>query len=72
MVDAFLEYDVVDVFTRNGKRQAQVRVDATVYTVSPGERFAGNFKLLSISGSCGSFLFGDDEFTLCEGQEILK
>ena len=60
---------VVDVFTG---RRAQIQVDGTVYTVDEGERFADNFQLLSTSGQCASMLFGDDEFTLCEGEEILK
>lgn len=63
---------LVDVFTKNGKQKAQVQVDSTVYTVDEGETFADNFKLLSVSGQCASLLFGDDQFTLCEGEEILK
>jgi hypothetical protein len=63
---------LVDVFTEDGEKRAQVRVDGTVYTVSPGERFAENFQFVSASGQCATFLFGDDQFTLCEGQEILK
>ncbi len=63
---------VIDVFSgRNGAR-AQVQVDGTVYTVDEGERFAENFQLLSASGQCATMLYGDDEFTLCEGEEILK
>ncbi len=63
---------VIDVFARGGSRRAQVQVDGTVYTVDEGERFAHNFQLLSTSGQCATMLFGDDEFTLCEGEEILK
>lgn len=63
---------LVDVFTKNGKPKAQVQIDSTVYTVDEGEVFADNFELLSVSGSCASMLFGDDQFTLCEGEEILK
>lgn len=63
---------VIDVFARGGSRRAQVQVDGTVYTVDEGERFAQNFQLLSTSGQCATMLFGDDEFTLCEGEEILK
>lgn len=51
---------------------AQIQVDDTVYTVDVGEEFAESFKLLSTSGKCASLLFGDDQFSLCEGQEILK
>lgn len=63
---------VIDVFVEGGDRRAQVQVDGTVYTVDEGERFAQNFQLLSTSGQCATMLFGDDEFTLCEGEEILK
>ncbi|MFN2525557.1 MAG: hypothetical protein ABR505_04745 [Actinomycetota bacterium] len=63
---------LVDVFTENGDRRAQIQVDATVYTVDVGETFAQNFRLLSTSGECATLLFGDDQFTLCEGEEILK
>ena len=61
---------VVDVFSRGGR--AQIQVDGTVYTVDEGETFADNFQLVEASGECATMLFGDDEFTLCEGEEILK
>jgi hypothetical protein len=63
---------VIDVYTQGGQGRAQIQVDGTVYTVDEGEGFAGNFRLVSTSGSCATVLFGDDEFTLCEGEEILK
>ena len=63
---------VIDVYTQNGQGRAQIQVDGTVYTVDEGEGFADNFRLVSTSGSCATILFGDDEFTLCEGEEILK
>ena len=63
---------MVDSFNRNGREVVQVQVDGTVYTVSEGETFAQNFQVVSIDGECASFLFGDDQFTLCEGEEILK
>lgn len=63
---------VIDVYSQNGEGRAQVQVDGTVYTVDEGEGFAGNFRLVATSGSCATILFGDDEFTLCEGEEILK
>ncbi len=50
----------------------RVQVDGTVYTVGEGDRFAENFEVLSISGQCASLLYGDDQFSLCEGEEILK
>lgn len=51
---------------------AQIQVDDTIYTVQEGETFADNFELLSTSGECATVLFGDDQFTVCEGEEILK
>lgn len=63
---------LVDVFTVKGEQRAQIQVDGTVYTVDEGERFAENFELLDISGQCASILYGDDQFTICEGEEILK
>jgi hypothetical protein len=51
---------------------AEVQVNGVAYTVSRGETFAENFKLLAASGECVAMLFGDQEFTLCEGDEILK
>src|SRR5262245_28589175 len=36
---------LVDIFTDNGTTQVQVEVDGTVYTVSPGDSFAGDFTL---------------------------
>jgi hypothetical protein len=57
-----------DIFVaQGGVRKAQVEVDGTVYTVAAGERFDGNFELVSFpSRSCAHFVFGDEGFTLCE------
>jgi hypothetical protein len=55
-----------------GTRGAQIQVNGTLHGVSEGEDFAASFRLLSISGDCATMLFGDDQFTLCEGEEILK
>jgi hypothetical protein len=63
---------LLDVFARHGSERAQLQVDSTVYTVGEGQTFDRSFKLLSISGKCAAVLYGDDQFTLCEGQEILK
>jgi hypothetical protein len=63
---------VVDVYRAQGGPRAQVAVDGTVYTADEGERFADSFQLLSAAGECATMLFGDDQFTLCEGEEILK
>ena len=63
---------LIDTFRAGGEVRARVQVDGTVYTVSEGDRFADNFELLSANGQCASMLFGDDQFSLCEGEEILK
>ncbi|MGH2752937.1 MAG: hypothetical protein ACRDLB_00745, partial [Actinomycetota bacterium] len=63
---------LVDVSEPGDGRTAEVQVDGATYTVAEEEIFAENFKLLSISGDCASMLFGDDQFTLCEGDDILK
>ena len=64
---------LLDVYEKGGRRVANVRVNDTVYeAVAPGDDFAGSFRLVSLDGSCGSFLFGDDRFRLCQGEEVLK
>ncbi|MDQ3570969.1 MAG: hypothetical protein M3396_10215, partial [Actinomycetota bacterium] len=63
-----------DVFMEGGRVKANVRVNDTVHKVAAGEVFATNFKAVSLSQAdrCGRFLFGDDSFRLCRGEEILK
>jgi hypothetical protein len=63
---------LIDVYRQNGRMRAQIQVDGTVYTVDVGERFATNFELVDVSGECASILYGDDQFSICEGEEILK
>jgi hypothetical protein len=57
---------LLDIFQRDGAAHVQVEVDGTVYDVVVGEQFAGGrFELRSVGGSCATFLFGDESFTLC-------
>jgi hypothetical protein len=57
---------LLDVFPQNGTDTAQVEVDGKVYNVSVGNKFAsGQFELVSTSGNCATFLYGDQSFTLC-------
>lgn len=57
---------LLDTFTSGGGEVAQVEVDGKVYSVSEGETFAqGQFELTTISGDCATFLYGDEQFTLC-------
>ncbi len=47
----------------------QVSVDGQTRTVQPGDSFEGNYELVSVSGGCANFLYGDQSFTLCEAGE---
>ena len=63
---------LLDVFVRDGETHAQTRVGDTVHTPAVGDTFAENYQVLSASGECATFLYGDESFQLCEGQEVLK
>jgi len=65
---------LLDVLRRNGRLVAQVRVGDTVYTAGEGDVFADNYRVLSIdeTNECGRFIFGDEQFRLCRGEETLK
>lgn len=66
------EVVLIDVFEESGEPRAVVQVDGTAYEVATGDRFADNFEVLSIDSPCATLLFGDDSFTLCEGERVLK
>lgn len=63
---------LLDVFSEDGERMATVDVDGDQYTVREGETFADSFRLLDLTRDCGTFVFGDERFTLCIGQEVNK
>lgn len=64
---------LVDVFEDDaGLPTAVIQVDSTLYTVHEGDTFAQNFRVLSIDPPCVTLIFGDDSFTLCEGEQVLK
>jgi hypothetical protein len=63
---------VIDVFQQGGTTVAVVQVGSTQYTVAAGQVFAGSYKVVSLSGTCGQFMFGDSPFSLCEGQQVIK
>jgi len=54
--------DVID------ESSVQVEVEGEPLTVSEGQRFARSYQVLSVEASCARFLYGDESFTLCEGQ----
>lgn len=65
---------LLDVFVEDGEVVANVRVNDTVHKVGEGDTFATSYTVLSLSQAdgCGRFMFGDDTFRLCEGEETLK
>lgn len=63
---------VIDVFDQAGTTVAVVQVGSTQYTVAPGQTFATSYKVVSLSGTCGQFLFGDSPFSLCKGEQVIK
>jgi hypothetical protein len=63
---------LVDVFDQGGVVMARVQVGSTQYTVAAGQTFAVSYKVVSLSGTCGQFLYGDSPFSLCENEEVIK
>jgi hypothetical protein len=51
---------------------ARVTVDGTPYSVTEGERFAGEYRAVDINSECASFESATTAFTLCEGEAVLK
>jgi hypothetical protein len=60
------------IFTKHGKVYAQTKIGSTVYTPHVGQTFATTFQLLSVKGKTATYLDGDVQFSLREGQEVLK
>lgn len=56
---------LLDVSRRRGEDVAQIEVDGRTFTVSEGERFAQNFRMVAIEGECATLLFGDETFRVC-------
>jgi hypothetical protein len=63
---------LLEITGSGASRTATVRVDSTEYTVKEGETFAGSYRVKTLTTRCGTFVFGDEQFTLCVGQEVLK
>ena len=63
---------LVSISGSGENRVAVVIVDGTEYEVSEGETFAGSYRVKSLTAECGTFVFGDEQFTHCEGQEVFK
>lgn len=63
---------LIDIFTRDGVRFASVQVGNEQHNVKEGDTFAGNYRVVSVTESCATFVMGDERFTLCIGQEVFK
>jgi hypothetical protein len=63
---------LLEITTRGGVRYATVEVNDRSYTVKEGDTFAGSYRVIDLTSNCGTFVFGDERFTLCVGQEVLK
>ncbi len=63
---------LMTIFTKDGKQIAQTKVGDTVHSPTVGQVFAGSYKLLAVSGKTATYLYGDEQFTLSVGQEVLK
>lgn len=57
----------------DGVSSASVRVDGAVFDARVGQDFAGSYRIVSLdtASKCGEFLFGDQHFSLCEGEETM-
>lgn len=55
------------------KAFARVKVGDSIYTVSVNGTFSsGRFKLVQLTPKCDDFLDGDEPFSLCEGQLVVR
>jgi hypothetical protein len=67
-----LTVTLLDVTSDADGTRIIVQVNDTLYEVTVGSIFAGSFQVLAISPPCADLLFGDDTFTLCQGDRVLK
>jgi hypothetical protein len=70
--DGSQQVTLVDISGSGANRTATVEVNSTEYQVKEGETFAESYRVKDLTASCGTFVFGDEQFTLCVGQEVLK
>jgi hypothetical protein len=63
---------LVDVYVDPaGKATAKVKLDGADLAVKDGQQFAGSYRVLNldVAARCGNFLFGDQPFSLCAGEQ---
>jgi hypothetical protein len=66
------EVTLIRIYSKSGRMYAQTKVGDTVYSPYVGKTFAGTFQLLSVKGKTATYLDGDVQFTLKQGQQVLK
>jgi len=54
-----------------GRATAKLKLDGADLAVKDGQQFAGSYRVLNldVTARCGNFLFGDQPFSLCAGEE---
>jgi len=63
---------LLHVYSKDGKSYASTKVGDKVYTPVVGSTFAESYKLLAVNGTSATYLFGEEQFSLSEGQEVVK
>lgn len=69
------EVTMLDIYVdpATGAQTARVQVGTSVYTVTEGQQFAGNYQLVRFkSSTCAELTYASAGFTLCTGQQTLK
>lgn len=66
--------ELEDVYATGSQTYASIEVDDSLYQVTTGQTFAGNYSVLdlSLASQCGDFSHGGVPFHVCKGQEVLK
>ncbi len=67
-----VQVSLVKVFARQGNWYAQTRIGDEIWMPTVGQAFAGSFKLLAVGEGTATYLYGDERFTLREGQIVVK
>lgn len=65
---------MIEITQAGGRTLVDVRVGGTAYRVGEGDEFASSYRVVSIdtATNCARFVFGDDQFRLCVGEEVIK
>ena len=73
-----LSVRLLKVYEEDGESMALVETKNRVnnkkrlHELKVGQQFRENFELTSLDEECGTFLYGDEPFGLCEGQRVIR